>query len=374
VRAGSRNRAQREVSCRENLEYLHENICCRNCPAGQYVKLSCNSAGQRGTCETCDLDTYTEHENGLKQCLKCTKCHSDQEIVRRCTITQDTVCQCKSGQFCLPDQACEVCKTCSKCKDNEVKVGNCTSTSNTQCTRGLSTSNTISGTPSPGTTEMINHLPACAAVYDGEESSADRQADPTNPSVEERQNSENREIIASQLYPLLESFPRVRVSASEDEDNGLGDSLPNTNSSSQSSLSAQPLATVPTAPPHPSTVFTGRPHHRGDDQLPKLLPLNGEDSFRKCFELFEEMDVDYHKRFFRHIGLPDNVIKSRDHLNPEDRIHELLNVWLEKVGKEADIAKQMYREAPYASTCSSTTDSLFLNQINTEECGLCSFL
>ena len=43
-------------------------------PAGSYVKSACTSAHERGTCEICDFDTYTEHDNGLPQCLKCTKC------------------------------------------------------------------------------------------------------------------------------------------------------------------------------------------------------------------------------------------------------------------------------------------------------------
>lgn len=38
---------------------------------------------------------------------------SDQEIVRHCTTTQDTECQCKPGTFCAPDQACELCMKCS---------------------------------------------------------------------------------------------------------------------------------------------------------------------------------------------------------------------------------------------------------------------
>lgn len=63
----------------------------------------------------------------------------------------------------------------------------------------------------------------------------------------------------------------------------------------------------------------------------------GEESLKKCFEYFEEIDVDYHKRFFRHLGIIDNVIKSKEQLPYEDRIHELLNIWVEKEGKEASL-------------------------------------
>lgn len=58
---------------------------------------------------------------------------------------------------------------------------------------------------------------------------------------------------------------------------------------------------------------------------------------KKSFELFEELDVYYHNRFFRHIGLSDNAIKSTAHLHPEDRVYELLKVWLEMVGRQADM-------------------------------------
>lgn len=65
--------------------------------------------------------------------------------------------------------------------------------------------------------------------------------------------------------------------------------------------------------------------------------FSGEESLRKCFEYFEELDIDYHKRFFRCLAIHDNVIKSKEHLQHEDRIHELLNIWMEKVGKEANL-------------------------------------
>lgn len=58
---------------------------------------------------------------------------------------------------------------------------------------------------------------------------------------------------------------------------------------------------------------------------------------RKCFGYFEEVDVNYHKRFFRHLGIMDNVMKSKEDLPYEDRIHELLNIWVEKEGREASL-------------------------------------
>ncbi len=49
------------------------------------------------------------------------------------------------------------------------------------------------------------------------------------------------------------------------------------------------------------------------------------------------MDVDYHKRFFRHLGISDNVIKGKESVLYEDKIHALLNIWVEKVGSEASL-------------------------------------
>lgn len=68
-----------------------------------------------------------------------------------------------------------------------------------------------------------------------------------------------------------------------------------------------------------------------------LSSIAGEESLRKCFEYFEEIDVDYHKRFFRHLGILDNVIKSKEHHTYEDKIHDLLNIWVEKEGREASL-------------------------------------
>lgn len=68
-----------------------------------------------------------------------------------------------------------------------------------------------------------------------------------------------------------------------------------------------------------------------------LSPFAGEQSLRKCFDYFEEIDVDYHKRFFRQLGINDNVIKGKEPLPYEDKIHELLNIWIEKEGRDASL-------------------------------------
>ncbi|KAM9544840.1 tumor necrosis factor receptor superfamily member 10B-like isoform 2-T2 [Salvelinus alpinus] len=349
-----RNLTQRDISCRENLEYPHDNICCLNCLAGTYVKAYCTRSFERGTCETCEFDTYTEHGNGLRQCLKCTTCHSDQVTTKACTITQDRECRCKPGLFCAPDQACEVCKKCLRCKENEVRLKNCTATSNTVCETRLPTSSTISGTrPGPGVVVIVVAVlgitAAIAAVSWKRRNCCKRRDSQNNPSetlkievddqnnrsIEERQNNRSAVQDDTQLHPLLELTQVVGANASSaDEDNGLGDSLHNTTNSSRSSLSALPSSSPLSSPSAKRQPGTGATE---DVLLRKLAPLNGDESLRKSFELFEELDVYYHNRFFRHIGLGDNAIKSTAHLHPEDRVYELLKVWLEMVGMQADI-------------------------------------
>ncbi|XP_014026115.1 tumor necrosis factor receptor superfamily member 10B isoform X2 [Salmo salar] len=343
-----RNSKQRDISCRENLEHPHDNICCLNCLAGTYVKAYCTRALERGTCETCEFDTYTEHGNGLRQCLKCTTCHSDQVTTKACTITQDRECRCKPGLFCAPDQACEVCQKCLRCKENEVRLKNCTATSNTVCKARLPTSSTISAGVVVIVVAVLGITAAIAAVHWKRRNCCKRRDSQNNPSetlkievddqnnrsIEQRQNNRSAVQDDTRLHPLLELTLVVGANTpSADEDNGLGDSLHNTTNSSQSSLSALPSSSPlssPSAKRQPGTAAT-------EDVLRKLAPLNGDESLKKSFELFEELDVYYHNRFFRHIGLSDNAIKSTAHLHPEDRVYELLKVWLEMVGRQADM-------------------------------------
>ncbi|XP_010874957.2 hematopoietic death receptor isoform X2 [Esox lucius] len=354
-----RKRTQRDISCQKQPGYLHDNICCLYCPAGTYVKESCTRAFERGVCETCDFDTYTEHENGLPQCLKCTKCRSDQLTNRACTITQDTECQCKPGSFCASDEACEVCKKCSRCKENEVLESQCNSTSNTICTTQPATSSTISGT-TPSQVLIVGAVLICTAVIAGVfwkiQKSYKKRGCLNNPRetlvivvddknsrpIEEEQNNSNALLDGKHLRPLLGQTQAVGANVSpptDDEDNGLGDSLPNTANSSQSSLSAIPSAPLPRSSLLSSPLANRRLDivARDDHLLRKLAPLNGDESLKKCFELFEELDVYHHKRFFRHLGLSDNAINSVAHLHPEDKVYELLKVWLEKFGMQADM-------------------------------------
>lgn len=80
--------------------------------------------------------------------------------------------------------------------------------------------------------------------------------------VEEEQNRQNAglEVPEQELQPFLQGIMLVGAKpfAVEEEDKGLGDSLPNTTSSSQMSLSSQPIA-LPSKSPHPSPKTQRQP-------------------------------------------------------------------------------------------------------------------
>lgn len=85
--------------------------------------------------------------------------------------------------------------------------------------------------------------------------------DESGATAEERQNNQNAglegEESRPESRPLLQETQPGMTKASphiEDEDRGLGDSLPNTTSSSQTSLSALPTAASSGNTPHQSPV------------------------------------------------------------------------------------------------------------------------
>ncbi|XP_074526678.1 hematopoietic death receptor isoform X2 [Halichoeres trimaculatus] len=275
-------------------EYLSGDICCPNCPAGHYLTSPCTTGGQRTRCEECDDGTYTEHSNHLPQCFRCTQCRSDQEVVRLCTHTQNTECQCKSGRFCAPDQACELCKTCSRCEKDEEMIRNCSSTANTECKKTQLNPGFTADKKSMAVTGILIAA-ACLGLV-----------------VLIVVWVWKRRTRGSSNQPVGLKKQRCHDSHLTEERGKTG--------TQRSSCSTLILS-----------------EQLVDKEFPKLVPVNGQESLRKCFEYFEEIDVDYHKRFFRQLGLPDNVIKSKEHLNYEDKIHELLTIWMEKAGKDASL-------------------------------------
>ncbi|KAL2081759.1 hypothetical protein ACEWY4_023612 [Coilia grayii] len=130
----SKNLTEKQSTCLEDQQYPVDGLCCLNCAAGTFVSKPCTQNLQQGTCSPCEHGhSYTEHPNGMDGCLPCTQCRIDQTVTEPCSSKRDTQCQCKTGFFCVPDQACEVCKKCTRCKIEEEEVKKCTPTSNTVC-------------------------------------------------------------------------------------------------------------------------------------------------------------------------------------------------------------------------------------------------
>nr|XP_046231180.1 tumor necrosis factor receptor superfamily, member a [Scatophagus argus] len=368
---------RRHRTCVENEQYLHQGLCCLNCPAGTFVQKECERDQKQGTCLPCEHgQTYTEHSNGMNRCLPCTHCRSDEIETASCTKTTDTKCQCKPGTFCVPDQACEVCKRCAKCKPGEEEVKKCTHFSNTECRKqDPSTTKTSPSIPTPTPTSPPDFVSIGVPLFilliiivgvvvwcffskqrPCEISRSKSHCDASEivkiaikesvATPEERQNDQNagleREDSRPESRPLLqETQDSSKASpALEEEDRGLGDSLPNTTSSSQTSLSALPTAASSGNTPRQSpTVFRLQPVDMDDPLRHRLVPLQGsEKSLRKSFDLFDEyLDVRIHNKFFRTIGVSDNHIRIAESGAAGDKVYELLKNWMQKQGLKADI-------------------------------------
>ncbi|XP_032395426.1 tumor necrosis factor receptor superfamily, member a [Etheostoma spectabile] len=373
---------RRHRTCVENVQYLHQGLCCLNCQAGTFVQKGCERDQEQGACLSCEHgQTYTEHSNGMNRCLPCTHCRSDEIQTASCTTTTDTRCQCRAGTFCVPDQACEVCKRCAKCKSGEEEVKKCTPFSNTECRkRDPSPTETSPALPSPTPTSadivypiiislgfiffIIIIIIISAAVWwfvikqrsweiPCSKSHCDSSEivkipiDENGATAEERQNNQNAglegEVSRPESRPLLQETQSGMTKASpplEDEDRGLGDSLPNTTSSSQTSLSALPTAVFSGNTPQQSPIAIRPPPADMDDPLlHRLVPLQGsERSLKKSFDLFDEyLDVRIHNKFFRMIGVSDNHIRIAENGAPVDKVYELLKNWMQRQGLKADI-------------------------------------
>ncbi|KAM4719202.1 tumor necrosis factor receptor superfamily, member a [Anableps anableps] len=370
---------RRLKTCVENEQYLHQGLCCLNCKEGTFVKKPCERDLEQGSCLSCEHgQTYTEHPNGMTRCLPCTHCRLDETVITPCTTTTDTKCQCKPSTFCVPDQACEVCKRCAKCKAGEEEVKKCTPFSNTVCRkRDPSPTETVTArsppVPDPPTNAwfLVLMVLICFMVIviiaviwwflrkqhscdvPWSKSSCDSSEivkipiDESGATAEEKQNNQNAGLEGEEprpeSRPLLQETQAGMTKACpplEDEDRGLGDSLPNTTSSSQTSLSALPTAASSGSTPHQSPAgFRQLPSDTDDPLGHRLVPLLGsEKSLRKSFDLFDEyLDVRIHNKFFRLIGISDNYIRIAENSIPGDKVYDLLKCWMQKQGLKADI-------------------------------------
>ncbi|XP_077457506.1 hematopoietic death receptor isoform X2 [Stigmatopora argus] len=326
-------RSRREVICKDG-EYWSNNICCKDCPAGTHLKSACTIPGEKGQCEQCEDETYTEHSNHLHKCIECTKCRPDQEIVQACSHTQNSLCQCKEGGFCTPEQACEMCKKCSRCDPDEKAVRNCTATSNTECKKIYLPSEWSPVAIAVSVVISVLIL-ASGAIYIYIQKK--KQAEGSEGNGLKIEEGKNEHTHRKGGISLIFSQQRVSVQSSaakEDECQALCESLNSSASNSQHNLTTLPLAFP--EPAQQAHLKASQPILRYEP-FPELIPVKGEESLRSCFHYFEEISIDYYKRFFRELGLSNNVIKNNDQMQYEDRIHELLNIWYQKVGKCANL-------------------------------------
>ncbi|KAF7696796.1 tumor necrosis factor receptor superfamily, member a [Silurus meridionalis] len=366
------NLTAKQQVCLENQQYPHNGFCCKNCEAGTYVKEKCTVDLEKGTCERCKDGTYAEHPTGMEQCLQCSQCPAGQIITETCTNTRDTKCECKPGTFCLPDEPCEVCKKCTRCKSDEIEEQACTPTSNTKCKKRTISPNetTISTTVSPVPSNNNNGtIGAVVAVVlliclfvvvflvwrlrrpcrkQGSPGAQNNEVKiPIDgvsvPTPEECENSRNAgleeaELPRTESRPLLQetNIPGCKSIPVEDEDRGLGDSLPNTTSSSQTSLSALPVNVALPVSDHCAREVESWAREDGTPR--RLIPLLAEEvSLSKSFDLFDVLDVRVHNKFFRSIGVTDNAIKHAESHNASDKVYELLRVWMQREGLRANI-------------------------------------
>ncbi|XP_077479154.1 tumor necrosis factor receptor superfamily, member a [Stigmatopora argus] len=369
---------RRHRTCVENQQYNYQGFCCLNCQAGTYVQKECDHDHQQGVCAPCEQGlTYTEHSNGMDRCLHCTHCRKDEMETASCTTTSDTRCQCRPGTFCLPDQACEVCKRCATCKAGEEEVKKCTHFSNTVCRKRYQSptrSPQAPILPTPASPADIwvpvlicilllaagiaglavwwfaikrcSFAGTCAKSHCDNGEIIKIPIDESAPASVECQSSRNATLEGDESRPesrplLQETQTGIKASPTpEDEDRGLGDSLPNTTSSSQTSLSALPAAASSGNSPQQSPATCRISVGAMEDPLQyRLLPLHeSEKSLKKSFDLFDKyLDVRIHNKFFRMIGVSDNHIRQAESGAACDKVYELLKNWMQRQGLKADI-------------------------------------
>ncbi|XP_060239162.1 tumor necrosis factor receptor superfamily member 26-like isoform X2 [Meriones unguiculatus] len=112
-------------------EFKSENLCCRLCPAGTYLREPCQRNHGESDCPPCETEHFTAYKNRESQCLRCARCWKGQEEVSKCSKNADRKCQCKQGTYCNSEH-CEVCSACTSCPNGTVR-SQCNATMDTVC-------------------------------------------------------------------------------------------------------------------------------------------------------------------------------------------------------------------------------------------------
>ncbi|XP_076605358.1 tumor necrosis factor receptor superfamily member 18 [Chaetodon auriga] len=87
--------------------------CCDLCPPGEYMKEFC-SEHQQTVCHPCKEGSYLNQYSIFDRCKECRSCQ--QEYTKKCTLTADAKCSCRSGFLCSNN-------VCSHCEENKCVIG-----------------------------------------------------------------------------------------------------------------------------------------------------------------------------------------------------------------------------------------------------------
>ncbi|XP_075918561.1 uncharacterized protein LOC116942704 isoform X2 [Petromyzon marinus] len=104
--------------CEDKGQYRAANgLCCHLCPPGSKWLYDCFYNGDQSLCTPCmPGKDYMDDAHRDPQCKKCSTCNLLYEDVQQdCTVTSDTVCQCKDGYSrAHPSQPCGVTSNTEK--------------------------------------------------------------------------------------------------------------------------------------------------------------------------------------------------------------------------------------------------------------------
>ncbi|XP_036435964.1 tumor necrosis factor receptor superfamily member 16 [Colossoma macropomum] len=115
------------------MRFTHHGECCSECLPGTGVASECGAENTK--CQECQDGVTFSDSAGLSGCLACAHCPPGVPQLARCTVTQDTQCDCGEGFFLWRDGNSTVgrCAPCSVCQRGEEVTRMCGPLGNTEC-------------------------------------------------------------------------------------------------------------------------------------------------------------------------------------------------------------------------------------------------
>ncbi|KAM5322578.1 tumor necrosis factor receptor superfamily member 25 isoform 1-T1 [Glossophaga mutica] len=110
--------------CARDAQRRNGLLCCRGCPAGQYLAARCTQPCGNATCLPCPRGTFLARENHHQtSCARCQTCDEQlsQVALRNCSAVADTSCGCRPGWVveCLDTHCVSSlffqCRSCLDC-------------------------------------------------------------------------------------------------------------------------------------------------------------------------------------------------------------------------------------------------------------------